>query len=60
MKVKELKRLLSYFSEEIDVIIEDRNGENSIEIEDVAGFANSNGKFSVRLLHESKDSTHDQ
>lgn len=48
MKVKELKRLLSYFSEEIDVVVD-----SIITIDSVKGFCDEKGTFRVYLnTHE--------
>lgn len=50
MKVKELKRLLSYFSDDIDVVVEDYSTDSFIQIESVRGTAEEgSGTFTVKI-----------
>lgn len=57
MKVKELKRLLSYFSDEIDVVIcwKTDKVQNIAHISDVIGKPDGVGHFYVSLIEEEKE-----
>ena len=55
MKVKELKRLLGYFSDDIDVQINNNQTHEYFYIEDVKGLQDAQGKFSVRLELKTED-----
>ncbi len=49
MKVKDLKRLLGYFSDDIEVQIDKNDTHEYFIIEDVKGLQNQQGTFSVRI-----------